>query len=355
MLPEDEPGLRRFCLGDFGPLLAGVPSVILPADAVRDPEELLQTLARHGVTRIVLVPSLLRALLDHAPNLAERVPRLLLWSCSGEVLPGDLAERFRRAFPGATLLNIYGASEVAADVTCHEVTKDEVFGASVPIGKPISNTQIYVLDQYRNPVPVGVRGEIYVGGEGLALGYWNRPELTAERFVENPLAPDNSPRLYRTGDLGRWRADGELEYLGRVDGEVKLRGMRIELGEIESVLATHDGIRDAAVELVDEGAEARLVAYLAPSNGDGLKARELRRHLRTKLPEHMVPARYVVLQQLPLLPSGKVNRRALHTAGGKSVIGTGDDATANRDGEGAGGDMERAVEGGRSGSGSEFF
>ena len=227
-----------------------------------------------------------------------------------------LAERFRQAFPGATLLNIYGASEVAADVTCHEVTKDEVFGASVPIGKPISNTQIYVLDQYRNPVPVGVRGEIYVGGEGLALGYWNRPELTAERFVENRLAPEKSGRLYRTGDLGRWRADGELEYLGRVDGEVKLRGMRIELGEIESVLGTHDGIREAAVELVDEGAEARLVAYLAPANGDVLQARELRRHLRAKLPEHMVPARYVVLEQLPLLPSGKVNRRALHGAGG---------------------------------------
>src|SRR6202521_953448 len=220
----------------FGPLLAGVPSVILPAEVVRDPGELLRSLARHGVTRIVLVPSLLRALLDHAPNLQERVPRLKLWSCSGEALSGELARRFRQGFPQATLLNIYGSSEVAADVTWHEVLEqEEDIGATVPIGKPISNTQMYVLDPHRNPVPVGVRGEIYVGGDGLALGYWNRAALTAERFVENPIAPEQSKRLYRTGDLGRWRGDGEIEYLGRVDGEVKLRGMRIDLGEIESV------------------------------------------------------------------------------------------------------------------------
>ncbi|HKB97973.1 MAG TPA: amino acid adenylation domain-containing protein, partial [Terriglobales bacterium] len=213
----------------FGPLLAGIPSVILPQEAVLDPEELLQILAEHRVTRIVLVPSLLRMLLEHAPNLEERVPELKLWSCSGEVLTGELARRFRQGFPEATLLNIYGSSEVAADVTWHEVGEEDV-GATVPIGKPISNTQVYVLDENRNPVPVGVRGEIYVGGNGLALGYWGQPELTAERFIENPIAPEESERLYRTGDLGRWRRDGEIEYLGRVDGEVKLRGMRIDLG-----------------------------------------------------------------------------------------------------------------------------
>ena len=125
-------------------------------------------------------------------------------------------------------------------MTWHEVLeKEEDIGATVPIGRPISNTQMYVLDPHRNPIPVGVRGEIYVGGDGLALGYWNRPALTAERFVENPIAPEQSKRLYRTGDLGRWRGDGEIEYLGRVDGEVKLRGMRIDLGEIESVLLSH--------------------------------------------------------------------------------------------------------------------
>ncbi len=301
----------------FGPLLAGVPSVILPTEVVRDPEELLQILAGEGVTRIVLVPSLLRALLDHAPNLQERVPRLKLWSCSGEALSGELARRFRQGFPEATLLNIYGSSEVAADVTWHDVLEEEEdIGATVPIGKPISNTQMYVLDPHRNPVPVGVRGEIYVGGDGLALGYWNRAVLTAERFVENPIAPEQSKRLYRTGDLGRWRGDGEIEYLGRVDGEVKLRGMRIDLGEIESVLASHAGLREAAVERVEEGGEARLVAYLVAEDGEKADGRELRQYLRSKLPEHMVPARFVQVAEMPLLPSGKVNRRALATVEG---------------------------------------
>jgi len=304
----------------FGPLLAGIPSVILPAEVVRDPEELLRSLAQHGVTRIVLVPSLLRALLDYAPNLQDRVPRLKLWSCSGEALSGELARRFRQGFPQATLLNIYGSSEVAADVTWHEVLQEEEdIGATVPIGKPISNTQIYLLDPHRNPVPMGVRGEIYVGGDGLALGYWNRAALTAERFVENPIAPEQSKRLYRTGDLGRWRGDGEIEYLGRVDGEVKLRGMRIDLGEIESVLVSHAGVREGAVQRVEQGGEARLVAYLVTEDGEKADGRELRRYLRSKLPEHMIPARFVKMAELPLLPSGKVNRRALATVEGVAL------------------------------------
>jgi amino acid adenylation domain-containing protein len=301
----------------FGPLLAGIPSVIVPAEVVRDPEEVLRSLAGAGVTRIVLVPSLLRALLDHAPNLKERVPRLKLWSCSGEALSGELARRFRQGFPQATLLNIYGSSEVAADVTWHDVLEEEEdIGATVPIGKPISNTQMYVLDPHRNPVPVGVRGEIYVGGDGLALGYWNRAALTAERFVDNPIAPEQSKRLYRTGDLGRWRGDGEIEYLGRVDGEVKLRGMRIDLGEVESVLLSHAEVREGAVIRVEEGGEARLVAYLVPEEREKADGRELRRYLRSKLPEHMVPARFVQVAELPLLSSGKVNRRALATVEG---------------------------------------
>jgi acyl carrier protein len=152
-----------------------------------------------------------------------------------------------------------------------------------------------------------------VGGDGLALGYWNRAQLTAERFVENPIAPEESKRLYRTGDLGRWRRDGEIEYLGRVDGEVKLRGMRIDLGEIESVLASQPGIRETAVERVEEGGDVRLVAYLVRGDGEKTNGRDLRRHLRTKLPEHMVPASFVQVAELPLLPSGKVNRRALAT------------------------------------------
>jgi acyl carrier protein len=298
----------------FGPLLAGVPSAILPQEAVLDPEELLQILAEQRVTRIVLVPSLLRALLEHAPNLEERVPELKLWSCSGEVLTWELARRFRKGYPKAKLLNIYGSSEVAADVTWHEVGEEEEEAqgtVSVPIGRPISNTQVYVLDRNRNAVPVGVRGEIYVGGDGLALGYWQQPEMTAERFVANSIAPDESERLYRTGDLGRWRSTGEIEYLGRMDGEVKVRGMRIELGEIETVLASHSWVEEAVVELSGEGAEQRLVAYVVAGGEGTPSARELRRHVRSKLPEHMAPASFVRVEELPLLPSGKVNRRAL--------------------------------------------
>ncbi len=293
----------------FGPLLAGVPSVIIPQETLHDPEELLQTLAREHVTRIVLVPSLLRMLLEHAPRLGERVPGLKLWSCSGEMLPTDLVERFRAGFPAATLLNLYGSAEVAADVTWHQVREQDIRANSIPIGKPIANTQVYILDANRDPVATGVRGEIYVGGDNLARGYWRRPELTAERFVQNPAAPERSPRLYRTGDVGRFKATGEIEYLGRVDSQVKLRGMRLELGEIEAVLGTHPGVREAVVALTAD--QQRLAAYVTVDNGTAPSAGELRRFLRARLPEHMVPASYSCLEQWPLLPSGKLDRKAV--------------------------------------------
>jgi amino acid adenylation domain-containing protein len=295
----------------FGPLLAGVPNVIIPRETVRDPEQLLETLARERVTRIVLVPSLLRVLLEQAPQLGERVSELKLWSCSGEVLPTDLVERFRAGFPEARLLNLYGSAEVAADVTWHEVTDQDQRAHSIPIGRPIANTQTYLLDGKGNPVPLGVRGEIYVGGDNLARGYWRRPELTAERFVQNRLAPERSPRLYRTGDVGRFKANGEIEYLGRVDSQVKLRGMRLELGEIEAVLSSHEGVREAVVALMPD--EQRLAAFVRTQsgNGHGPSAGDLRRFLRARLPEHMVPASYSRLERWPLLPSGKVDRQAV--------------------------------------------
>jgi acyl carrier protein len=172
-----------------------------------------------------------------------------------------------------------------------------------------------------------VRGEIYVGGAGLALGYWRQPELTAERFVENKIAPEKSEKLYRTGDLGRWRLvrdkagneSGELEYLGRRDSEVKVRGMRIELGEIETVLGRHEWVAEAVVELSGTGVEQRLIAYVVGKEGTAPSARELRRYVRTKLPEHMVPASFVKVEELPLLSSGKVNRRALGATAGVSL------------------------------------
>jgi acyl carrier protein len=227
-----------------------------------------------------------------------------------------VAKRFRAAHPGATLLNIYGSSEVAADVTCYEVG-DLTGMSSVPIGSPISNTQIYILDRHRRPVPVGIPGEIYVGGEGVALGYWNHPDLTAERFLENPVADARGTRLFRTGDLGRWRADGSIEYLGRADSQVKLRGMRLELGEVEAAVASHPDVSEAAVLLSGEGDQQRLLAYLTSANGHPPQLQDLRRHLRAKLPEHMVPAGFVLLPAMPLLLSGKVNRKALSPVFGK--------------------------------------
>jgi amino acid adenylation domain-containing protein len=301
----------------FGPLLAGVPSVIIAEEAVRDPELLVQELAREHVTRMVLVPSLLRALLENAPNLQERVPELTLWSCSGEILPVELAGKFRQVFPQARLLNIYGSSEVAADVTCHEVGECDLMASSVAIGRPISNAQIYLLDEHGHLVPAGVRGEIYVGGEGLARGYLNRAELTAERFVANELAPEQSARLYRSGDVGRYRGNGDLEYVGRVDQQVKLRGQRIELGEIETVLARHGAVRQAVVAVTGTGEQQKLSAYLVMKEGVEVpKAGELRQQLRAKLPEAMVPTSYWQIERMPLLPSGKVNRAELAGAGG---------------------------------------
>jgi len=264
----------------------------------------------------VLVPSLLRTLLDHAPKLGTRLPNLKLWSCSGELLTLELARRFKASHPTATLLNIYGSSEVAADVTCYQV-RDMTGMPSVPIGSPISNTEIYILDRDRKAVPIGVPGEIYVGGDGVAIGYWNRPDFTAERFLQNPLAHAPSTRLFRTGDLGRWRSDGTIEYLGRVDSQVKLRGMRLELGEVEAAAASHPDVREAAVSFDGEGDQQCLTAYLISANGHAPQLPELRRYLRAKLPEHMVPATYVLLQALPLLPSGKVNRKVLSPALGK--------------------------------------
>jgi acyl carrier protein len=174
-----------------------------------------------------------------------------------------------------------------------------------------------VVDQHRNLVPVNVPGEIYIGGDGLARGYLNRPQLTAERFVPNWLAPEQSPRLYRTGDLGRYRGDGAIEYLGRVDSQIKLRGLRIELGEIESVLASHSAVREAVVTVLGAAEQQKLAAYLVFKDGTAIPlAGELRRYLRSKLPEHMMPASYCQIEKVPLLPSGKVNRAALASCGG---------------------------------------
>jgi amino acid adenylation domain-containing protein len=294
----------------FGPLLRGVPNVIIPEELVIDPEGLLALLARERVTRIVLVPTLLSALLEHDADLGARVPMLKLWTASGERLSVELTKRFLRACPEAVLLNLYGSSEVAGDATFYEV--GDITGLSaIPIGKPISNTQTYILDEFLQPVPIGVPGMLYVGGECLAKGYWGRSDLTSERFIANPFGT-KSDRLFATGDQARFLADGNIEYLGRLDTQIKLRGFRVELGEIEANLIAHPSVQKAAVTVTGHDAYTRqLVAYVVGREKAVPPAQELRDFLGARLPQYMVPPVFVELTEIPLLPSGKVDRGSL--------------------------------------------
>jgi len=298
----------------FGPLLQGVPLVIVPEDTVKDPQRFVAALSINRVTRLVLVPSLLRVILEIGEDLARQLSDLRYCVCSGETLSVELATTFREQFPQANLINLYGSSEVAADVTCYEVGNTNGL-ATIPIGRPIANTRVYILDSHLNPTPVGVPGEIYVGGEGLARGYLNRTELTAEKFVADPFSRESGARLFRTGDIGRYLNDGNIEYRGRRDTQVKVRGFRIELGEIEAQLASQPQVHQAVViARDDERGEKELLAYVIPA-GKAPTNNELRAHLRHKLPDHMIPAVFVLLDKLPLTASGKVNRLALPPPG----------------------------------------
>jgi amino acid adenylation domain-containing protein len=294
----------------FGPLLQGVPLVIIPDEVVKDPDQFLDALSVNKVSRLVLVPSLLRVMLETSQDLSRKLDSLRYCVCSGETLPVDLARTFREQLPHTNLINLFGSSEVAADVTCYEV--DHTHGLdSIPIGRPIANTQLYILDSNFDPVPVGVPGEICIAGEGLARGYLARPELTAERFVPHPFSKQPGARLFRMGDIGRYLLDGNVEYRGRRDHQVKIRGFRVELGEIEATLVKHPEVEQAIVVTVDgERDEKQLVAYVT-ANGETPSNSDLRAHLRRTLADYMIPAGFVLLESFPLTASGKINRLAL--------------------------------------------
>jgi amino acid adenylation domain-containing protein len=300
----------------FGPLLRGVPLHIIDQQTVLDPRRLVAVLAERHVTRIVVVPSLLRAILDTDAELSTRLCKLRLCVTSGEALSSDLAARFLAQLPGTRLLNLYGSSEVAADSTFHEVTRADAEAQSIPIGRPIANTQIYLLDQRVRPVPRGAIGELHIGGDGVALGYLGRPDATAERFIPNPFGPG---RLFRSGDLARYLPNGDLEYLGRNDFQVKIRGFRVELPEIETRLREAPGVASVVVvSRADERGQPKLVAYFTMHDrvaGEHGAREAMRTHLLQSLPEYMVPAAYVLLDQLPLTPSGKIDRNALPSPG----------------------------------------
>ena len=334
----------------FGPLQVGATLVMAAPGAHREPGRLLATIAEHEITMVHFVPSMLRLLLDAVESdernasAAASVRRVL---CSGETLDADLQRRFFAAFGhDVELHNLYGPTEAAVDVTawrCDPADRSSV----VPIGRPIANTQLHVLDERLQPLPVGSIGDLYIGGVQVARGYLERPELTAERFLPDPFGPAASidlrselpladgderplggssrrlpPRLYATGDRARWRIDGVLEFHGRADDQVKIRGNRVELGEIEATLALHPDVAAAVAAIDERDGRERLIAYVTAASGDhagtdrldpgaGVDERALRSFCADRLPSYMVPSSFVVLDRIVLTPSGKVDRAAL--------------------------------------------
>ncbi|MEM9460814.1 MAG: amino acid adenylation domain-containing protein [Myxococcota bacterium] len=295
----------------FAPLTRGLRVVVISSEDANEPDRLIRTLGAHGVTRLVLVPSLLRMLLDAAPDLQAKLPQLVHWACSGEALPVNLCRRFHQRMPRASLINIYGLSETW-DALWYD-TQRGVPDSSVPLGHPLTNVKVYLLDASMSPVPTGVTAEIYVAGPGVAQGYWNRPDLTGEQFVANPLAADSSERLYKTGDLARRLPNGEIEMVGRADQQVKIRGYRVELDEVEIALERHPNVVTAAALAVKEAptGAAALVGYLVPRQKPAPTVSELRRFLATTLPQYMIPNSFIMLDELPLTPSGKKDRKSL--------------------------------------------
>jgi amino acid adenylation domain-containing protein len=307
----------------FWPLLSGARLVVARPGGHQDTHYLASLISEQQITTMHFVPSMLQAFLLE-DDLEERCRSLKRVFCSGEALSFDLQERFFARFPRVALHNLYGPTEAAIDVTYWECQRGSQ-ETTVPIGRPIANTQIYLLDAAMHPVPIGVPGELYIGGVGVARGYFRRPELTRERFIADPFSDQSGARLFKTGDLARYRADGAIEFLGRIDHQVKIRGFRIELEEIEAVLAQHPAVKEVVVTArEDTPGNRRLVAYIVPATGAGttqmamlspqeagIAVEDLRAFLKEHLPYYMVPAAFLFLTALPLTPNGKLDRKAL--------------------------------------------
>jgi amino acid adenylation domain-containing protein len=304
------------------PLILGASVEIVSRSVYSDGNHLLAKLLSSGATVMQATPATWRMLLEAGWQSSPGLKILV----GGEAVPGKLANQLMQR--AASVWNMYGPTETTIWST---VRKFEPGEACVSIGRPIANTEIFILDKVLQPVPVGVAGELLIGGDGLAKGYFKRPELTAEKFIAHPLKPDPKARLYKTGDLARYLPNGNIEFLGRIDHQVKIRGFRIELGEIESVLRQHHGIHETVVVAQEDVAgDKRVVAYFVPTQAAAPTVAELRAFLKEKLPEYMLPSIFVSLERMPLTPNGKVDRRAL-PAPEQSAIPAADEFVAPRD------------------------
>jgi amino acid adenylation domain-containing protein len=293
----------------FPSLCTGGTLHVVPRETATSGERFADYVRRHEVDVVKIVPSHLAALLGAGG--AGVLPRRLL-VLGGEASRSAWVDELREQAPELAVVNHYGPTETTVGVLTHRVAQGGEGGGTVPLGRPLANTRVYVLDRLGQPVPLGAPGELYVGGAQVARGYAGRPEQTAERFVPDPFGPGDGGRLYRTGDRVRWLASGEMEFLGRVDAQVKVRGFRVEPGEVEAALTSHLAVGEAAVLLrEDVEGQPRLVAYVVPAGGADVGAAMLQEYLRERLPEYMVPAAYVVLESIPLTPNGKLDRRAL--------------------------------------------
>jgi hypothetical protein len=302
----------------WGALLHGSTCVVYPG-RVPDLEELERLLREQSITCLWLTSSLFNAVVDHRPEALAGLSHLII---GGEVLSVEHVRRFLARIPAVALVNGYGPTESTTFTCSYPIPRElPAHWAAIPIGRPIANTEVYVLDAARQPVPIGVAGELYIGGDGLAQGYLDRPELTGEKFVPDPIGLRANARLYRTCDRVLWREDGNLEFLGRLDHQVILRGYRIELGEVEVVLGQHPQVRErVVVARRDSSGENRLVAYIVPRDSVALTYGQLRDYLKQKLPAYMIPPALVVLDALPLTANGKLDRRALPEPDGKGAV-----------------------------------
>jgi acyl-CoA synthetase (AMP-forming)/AMP-acid ligase II/acyl carrier protein len=290
----------------WGMLLNGGQLIVCNESRLLNSKLLKQEIKQHGVTKMWFTSSWFNQLVETDIDLFEGLHTILV---GGEKLSEQHIKQVNLAHPSLTIINGYGPTENTTFSLTFNIT-DSGNRNSIPIGRPLNNRYAFILDTSHNPAPIGVAGEIYLGGAGLSRGYLNQPELTAEKFLSNPFSPLKGDRLYKTGDLGRWLEDGNIEYLGRLDDQVKIRGFRIELGEIENVLQQNDMVRHAVVMVKeDKERNKRLVAYIVP---EGLFDRDsVQAWSKSKLPEYMVPSFWVLLESLPLTPNGKVDKKAL--------------------------------------------